>query len=220
MSLETLDKKNKQILQNAGIAASVGTLTVEGLGHSYFNNKTTLSKALTRSGLAGLGTIGALQGIRYALRNSAKSTYSKLQKQKDEAIMTKKVASNNYYDYTGLQDFVKTAAETMGDEAYLVPTKLAYDAFTLYNSLPKENKASTTLGLYDQVKPGMDKIAMKLVAANVLHEKQASPVLGAKLLSRAGTALNAGFIGNEIAEGTKRRNSQDLNILTQGSKQR
>lgn len=219
MSLQTLDEKNKKVMFTSGAVAGLGTLALEGIGHRYFKNPTTVSKSLARAGLAAAGTVGTLQGFRYGLRRASKQSYEKLQKQKEDYIMAK---TSSYFDSVGLNDFVKTASETMGNEAYLVPKKLAHEAYDLYNSLPADSRISTVLAMYDAVEPGMQKVAMKLVAANVYAEKRAS--IGSLTMSAAkkaiGPTATTAFVGSDIASKTKEYNAKDRSILTQGASKR
>lgn len=216
MSLQTLDEKNRKVMITSSAAAGLGTLALEGMGHRYFNNPTTISKALARAGLASAGTFGALQGFRYGLRRASKQSYEKLQKQKEDYIMAK---TSSYFDSVGVNEFVKTASKTMGDEAYLVPKKLAHEAYDLYNNLPAENRVSTILAMYDAVEPGMQKVAVKLVAANVYAEKHAAiaQVAAAAAKKAVGPTLTTAFTGSEIVSGTKQYNQKDRPMLTQGA---
>lgn len=71
---------------------------------------------------------------------------------------------------TNFIDFIKTAASTVGPSVMCVPAKMASDAFELYCTLPEEDKVKLAYNMYRQVKPGFNKIAMEMVAANILAD--------------------------------------------------
>lgn len=159
------EKQHKiDILKSLG----VGTLAATALHLHDKRLPLSTQQKLLRKGILGAG----VAGLGFKITNAFQRNKLKQERQAE------KLASNFYYDNTGVKDFVKTAASIMGDEAYVVPTKYAYNAYLLYNSLPDENREETTVALYNSVTPGMDKVAMKLVAANVLKENHLEKTAG------------------------------------------
>lgn len=205
MNLQETRKKHTRYI--TGIAATSGLASL----HKRFNNGISriTGKNLTRAGLIGFGAYGAAKTIDNILYHAAEHQNQKLLQEKKELnsmIDLNKVAC--YYDNTGLKEFVKVAADQIGVDAYLVPNSLAYDAYTLYNMLPENGAASIVDSMYENVNAGMDKIAMKMVAANVVHRSKTAGVLPAiksvgSLAGKAvGPALTAGSVvatANEYA---------------------
>lgn len=176
---EKLERKRN--LANLG-AALLGS-AAGGARYGLDKNKKAISAGLrmARAGVTGAGIAGL--GV---LLNNKVFHRAKVLTEKGQVT---KMSSNNYFDNTGLQEFLKVASITMGDEAYTVPTKYAYNAYLVYNSLPEENVEDVTVSLYNKVCPGMDKVAMKLVAANVYADTHPEKV--ASLLGMAGkTAIH------------------------------
>lgn len=164
------------------------------IADTYLSTPTpSVSERILRAGIIGAGTSGTGLMINKRLEHRKKQLEINVNQAKEGQT---KMATTKYFDNTGLQEFVKRAAAVMGDEAYIVPTKYAYDAYQVYNELPEDGREGLTVSLYNQVKPGMDKVAMKLVAANVYmdgdSEKLASnlKVVGKKIGKTALTGLS------------------------------
>ena len=224
MTVENTHRSNRDIIRYVGHAAGLGVLGAEGLGHYYFKNKTTIPKALLRAGLANIATVGVLTPIERRLYRAANSHAEKL-KVKEASIMYPRQTPRKYGN-TLFKDFVKTAAEIMGPSAHLVPQDLAYTAFELYHDMPEKIAAALTLGLHDRMMPGMNKVAMEMVAANIIaREKQASLATGAKTLGKglagaAGKALEPALTAGSIYSNTKSRLDNDRPINQQGPSRR
>lgn len=183
--VEKTYKKNQAISAGTGLVAAIAQHNID---KHISNVPMGKLKRLTRTGVVGAGVTGLGLLINQKFYNRAKKHERELIEQKGQM---KKMSSNMYFDNTGMQEFIKTAAITMGDEAYTVPTKYAYNAYLVYNDLPEENKEAVTVALYNEVRPGMDKVAMKLVAANVYAEKNPEKI--ASLVDLAGKAAMHGM---------------------------
>lgn len=170
--VEKQNKLNQLIAAGTGIGAGIAQYKID----KHFS-KLPLNRLqrITRAGVIGSGLAGLGLLVNRRFYNRAKQHERELIEEKGQI---KKMANNEYFDKTGLQEFVKIAAATMGSEAYTVPTKYAYNAYLLYNELPDENREAITIGLYNAVQPGMDKVAMKLVAANVYAEGNPEKIAG------------------------------------------
>jgi hypothetical protein len=185
-----MDTRTKALILTPGIIAGGAQYITD----TYLNTPTPdVSEKILRAGVVGVGTSGVGLMINKRLERRKKQLVLNVDKTKEGQT---KMATTKYFDNTGLQEFVKRAAAVMGDEAYVVPTKYAYDAYQVYNELPEEGREGLTVSLYNQVKPGMDKVAMKLVAANVYvdggSEKLASTLktVGKKVGKAALTGLS------------------------------
>lgn len=224
MTVENTHGNNRNTIKYLGHAAGLGVLGIEGLGHYYFNNKTTVPKALLRAGLANMATVGVLTPIERRLYRSANSHVDKI-KVKEASIMYPRQTPRKY-GCTAFKDFVKTASDIMGPSAQLVPQNIAYNAFEFYADLPEKIASILVLGLYDQMMPGMNKVAMEMVAANIIaREKQASLATGAKTLGKglagaAGKAFEPALTAGSIYSNTKSRIDNDRPINQQGPSRR
>lgn len=156
-----MDNETKALILAPGILAG-GT---QYIADTYLNDSVpSASERLLRASVMGTGVSGVGLLINKHMERRKKQLGIDTEHRKEGQT---KMATNKYFDNTGLQGFIKRAATVMGDEAYVVPTKYAYNAYQVYNELPEEGREGLTVSLYNQVKPGMDKVAMKLVAANV-----------------------------------------------------
>lgn len=202
--VEKQNKINQLIAAGTGIGAGIAQYKID----KHFS-KLPLNRLqrITRAGVIGSGLAGLGLLVNRRFYNRAKQHERDLIEEKGKI---KKMANNEYFDNTGLQEFVKIAAATMGSEAYTVPTKYAYNAYLLYNELPDENREAITIGLYNAVQPGMDKVAMKLVAANVYAEENHEKIAGA--LSAAGSLatpiMGAVIAKNDATEKLDRANAK------------
>lgn len=222
MTIEQSHERNKQTIRAASIGSGLGILGLEGAGHLYFNNKTTLPKALTRAGLASAATLGALMPIEFRLHRAAKATKDKMRVKEASEIMEQRKTLTTMYAATDFKDFVKTAASVMGPSAFVVDKDIAYNAFELYSLLPEKTAAEIVSQLYEHVRPGMNKVAMEMVAANILaNEKHASVISGVKTVGKnlgsfAGKAFEPTLTGAGIYAGTKDRMASDKPLHQQG----
>lgn len=66
--------------------------------------------------------------------------------------------------------FIKTAASTIGPSVMSVPAKMAADAYELYTNIPEEDQVKIAYSMYKQVRPGFNKVAMEMVATNILAD--------------------------------------------------
>jgi hypothetical protein len=202
--------ENSNIAARAGGTTALGTLLLD----NHFNKELPRLKRFGRAGAVGLGTYGVLSMIN----NKLNRAYRTKLEERERSQMTKS-ASTNWFHGTELMDFVKTAADSMGPVVYSIPTKIAHDALTLYSMLPKENKASTAYELYKVAAPGFNKIAMKMVAANVVADAKKEKLAG--VLSTAGSVAGKAFepvmAGMEGASKFKERQKRDKNFYTQGA---
>lgn len=71
---------------------------------------------------------------------------------------------------TNFSGFIKTAAYTIGSSVMCVPAKMAADAYELYKEIPSEDGVKVAYSMYKEVRPGFDKIAMEMIAANILAD--------------------------------------------------
>lgn len=202
--------------QNSNIAARAAGTTALGtyLLDKHLSKGLPLWKRFGRAGAVGLGTYGVLSSINSKMNRA----YRTKLEQRERAQMTKS-ASNNWFHGTELMDFIKTAADAMGPVVHSVPIKIAHDALTLYSMLPDENRVSTTYELYKAVAPGFNKVAMEMVAANVVADAKKEKLAG--VLSAAGSvagkALEPVMAGVEGVSKFKDRQKQDRNFYTQGA---
>ena len=185
-----MDNETKALILAPGIIAG----GAQYIADTYLDDPVpSASEKLLRAGVMGTGVSGVGLLINKHMERRKKQLGIDAEYRKEGQT---KMATTKYFDNTGLQEFVKRAAAVMGDEAYVVPTKYAYDAYQVYNELPEEGREGLTVSLYNQVKPGMDKVAMKLVAANVYvdggSEKLASTLktVGKKVGKAALTGLS------------------------------
>lgn len=222
MTIEQTHADNRDVIRNAGLASAGGVLASEAVGHRYFKNNTSISQALLRAGIAGVATTGALIPIEKRLYRSANTTAAKMRVKEASSTVLFDQNKQEKYAGTDFKEFVKTAASVMGPSADLVDKVAAYDAFKLYCTLPEKTAAAVVVGLYDQMLPGMNKVAMEMVAANVLaREKQASLMAGAKMLGRgAGKAVEPALTASGIYSGTKDRIDKDQSFYQQGRQSR
>ena len=192
-------------------------------GEQLFNKKLPLKKALARGGVYGLMAMGLSYPIEYRYRRSRNANIVK-----EASCM-----HNKFFNKTDLDEFVKIAANRIGNIAYQVPTPLAYDAMTLYESLPKKTAATIVSNLYDNIEAGMNKVAMEMVAANILErEKIATPVnairtaykglktMGGKYGGKAMTAGEVGLTGYSVKETADHYQSKDRNPYQVGKSYR
>lgn len=175
----------------------IGGGVTAGVLASNLYKGTPTRAALAKAGIYGLMTTGLAYPIEYRLRRARASA----------PIIVKEASSmhNNFFNKTDLDEFVKIAANRMGNIAYQVPTNMAYDAMHLYESLPEKTAATIVSKLYDSVEPGMNKVAMEMVAANILEREKTAAITqavrttykGIKSLAgkHGGKAMTAGEVG-------------------------
>lgn len=215
MSIKETHDKHLSLIPAVSAGAGLGVLGSELLGHAYFGNKTNLSHLTMRPLVAGLATAGMLYPIERRLHRSAARTQEKIVN-KEAHVM------NNWYNSTDYNEFKKIASRELGDVVNVIPEDLQYDAFKLYSNLPEENREATVSALYEAVTPGMNKVAMEMVAANVLNDtKTASIVAGAKAVGSrvggfAGKAFEPAMTSAGIYSSTKDRLEKDRNHYQQG----
>lgn len=102
-------------------------------------------------------------------------------------------------EHSSFVEFIKTASCTVGAEVNNMPAKLACDAYTLYKNLADNpDKVKIARSLYANIVPGYDKIAMEMVAVNILADIDKEKTAG--VMSTAGTALN-GYMNYTQAKG-------------------
>lgn len=202
--VEKQNKINQLIAAGTGIGAGIAQYKID---KHFSKPPMNRLQRITRAGVIGSGLAGLGLLINRRFYNRAKQHERDLIEEKGQI---KKMANNEYFDNTGLQEFVKIAASTMGSEAYTVPTKYAYNAYLLYNELPDENREAITIGLYNAVQPGRDKVAMKLVAANVYAEGNPEKIAGA--LSAVGSLatpiMGAVIVKNDTTEKLEKANAK------------
>lgn len=100
-----------------------------------------------------------------------------------------------YFNGTDLNNFVKVASTYIGDEAYMVPTKLAHDAMNLYNEW--QDKPEYILDLANNlhaIDPGMDKVAAKMVLANAYAKLKTAGVTDKAIDAAVGKGVGVGPI--------------------------
>ena len=72
----------------------------------------------------------------------------------------------------GLDTFIKVAHSYLGNEVNCIPPQTMRQAYQIYHSLPLTKRASRVMEYYEEIEPGRDKIAVKAIAANVVHDEQ------------------------------------------------
>lgn len=200
-----------------------------GVGAAVFahqiSKKVPKRKAGTLAALSALGTMGITYPIEYRLRRAHR--YSSPVIYKEASTM-----HADFFNKTDLDAFVKTAADRMGNIAYQVPTPMAYDAMRLFEQLPEKNAAAIVCNLYDTVEHGMNKVAMEMVAANILAREKtaAGPVQAARTawkgaksmfkgkgIDRAMTAGEVAATGYGVNAVAEDRSNRDAHPYVQGS---
>lgn len=209
------DTANKQTIYYSPVIGGVVAGNVLG---SNLYKKVPAKQALAKSLIYGGMTMGLAYPLEYRIRRARRM------QQNTDVTKEASCMHNKFYNKTDLDAFVKVAASRLGNIAYQVPTEVAYNALNLYEMLPEKTAATVVSKLYDNVEAGMDKVAMEMIAANILErEKTASPVQalrtaykGAKTMvgKHSGKAMTAGEIGMtgySIKETTDYHQSKDRN---------